>query len=266
VSDEVIARPRQSFWCEPRAFHADHVRQEVTPCRLPQRGAHAALIDFMSVATAGDAREHRGDVCTGQSECSAEALAVRLLIKRHVDSAGLRREAALVAGVLGAITRALGRRVVRRRAEAQELQAVRIVLRVELFAELLRALIRRRARVHPEHEQAFDAPGEIRGGERDAQPHACRFRLVEIHHPAHARIDRGLVGGNLGRGIRIDLRIRTDSEIWPDVAAGSRGNDASSRLHNRDPSARQQPGLRRAPPGRIFTFFHDIYARKARFG
>ena len=117
----------------------------------------------MSVAAAADAREHRRDIRARQPERSAEALRVRLRIERHVDCAGLRREAALVSRVLGAVARALGRRVVRRRAEAQELQAVGVVLRVELLAELLRAFIRRRARGRPEHDQAFDAPGEIRG-------------------------------------------------------------------------------------------------------
>ncbi len=264
VCDKVIARPCESFWREARAFHADHVREEVTPRRLPQRGVHTALIDFVTVATATDACEHRRDVCIRQPQRGTKALAVRLLIERQIDCAGLRRETALVSRVLGAIARALGGRIVRRCAEAQELQAVGVVLRVELRAELLRTFIRRRAGGRTEHDQAFDRPGEIRGGERNTQPHACCFRLVEIHHPAHALIDCRLIAGDLGRGISVDLRIGADSEIRPNVATDRRSNDAPGRVHDRDPATRQQACLRCTSPRRILALWHDIDSWKLR--
>ena len=88
---------------------------------LPQRSVHAAQIDFVLVAAAVDTRKDRGDVLGTQTECTAQLLRVRLRIGSDSHCAGLGREAALVTCILDVVAGALCRRVVRCRAETQEL-------------------------------------------------------------------------------------------------------------------------------------------------
>src|SRR4029450_3019775 len=138
-----------------RSLHADHVAEEVPPRRLPQRSIHALRVSLVQVDRAARAAQHQWNVILGQTERDAKPLRIALRVERDLADRGLRPQALLATRIIGAVPRALARRVVGWRPEAHELEAVRVMLGIEQAAQLLRAFVRAGAS-RTDHEQAFE--------------------------------------------------------------------------------------------------------------
>ncbi len=243
------------------------LREEVTPRRLPQRGVHAAQIDFVSIAAATDAGEHRRDVGTRQAQRSAEALArstahraSRRLHRtrsrncarvpcprRHSPSARPTccSKACRSAGTPGrrcSVARRAARRVASRLHSPSRPRPPRARTGFRCAAARFAAL----------------------SGMRSPMPAASASSKSTIQRmPAStAGWSPGISGAVSASTCGSGPTARSGRMSRPATAAMTR----PAGLHDRDPAIGQQPRLRRAPPRRILALFHDIDAREARFG
>ena len=142
-----------------------------------------------------DAPEHRHDGWRRQPERRTDADRVRLRVERRRVGGDLDGVAALVRRIVvgGGGAALVG--IVGGRAEAEEFEAVGVVVGVEQVGELLRGVAGGERARHAEDEQAVEAGAQRGGRHGDAQRHALGLGLVEVDHPLHAGIDLQLVVG-----------------------------------------------------------------------
>ena len=186
-----------------------------------------------------------------------------VVVERRNRHAALDGEAALVAGVFRAVTRASLVGVVGRRAGAHEREAVGVMVGVEQVGEL-RAVSAAVSEPAAPNTTGCRCPAvRIAAGTRmrSAMP-AASASSKSIIHFMPASIGRLVVGDVIRSSRRLGIRARPRAVA--DVAAGDRQRGTPAGVHDRDPAIGHQARLRRAAPRRVLAVADHRCRRKLR--
>ena len=217
--------------------------------------------DVVLFRRSSDVAQRMRGALARQAERGADLHRVRSIVERRRIRRNFHDKARVVIATAALVAGAAIGRVVRRRAEMQELETVGVMMRIEEIGELVGDLFRRRRRRHAEHEQAVEPRGERLGRNGNAKRHALRLGDVEIHHPLHALVDDDRLVAGAGRGC---LRIGSHRHRLLDVASPHGDDRLAARLHDRHPAIGHETREGRAPPRRLLVVADDRDLRKRR--